>query len=184
MKTKIRYKKKTIKHSAGFTLIELLVVIGIIGLLSTLVVVQVKTARQKAKIAKAQHDIDVIATAILALGTDTGQWPGHQDAGEVNNSNGNEICGDGCNFGLSANQAGIVATDGSYNGWSGPYMRSIGLDPWGNEYFFDTDYQVTADGQPCSTAPCQMAAVVGSYGPDGVGNNQYTSDDIIKILAK
>ncbi len=165
-------------------MIELLVVIAIIGLLSTLAVVQVKSARRKAKIAKAQHDIDVIATAILTLGVDTNQWPGHQTAGAVNNANGNEICGDGCNFGLADSQAGLVATDGSYVNWGGPYMRSIGLDPWGNEYFFDTDYQVTAAGQPCPAAPCEMAAVVGSYGPDGVGNNQYTSDDIIKILTK
>ena len=169
----------------GFTLVELLVVIGIIGVLATMAVAAVKTARAKAKIAKAQHDIDQIYNAIAAMANDTDVWPGHQEINQVNNINGNEICGDGCNFGLLSDQAGLLSTDGTYNGWTGPYIRDIPFDPWGNEYFFDTDYLVTTDNEPCNGAGgCVNAVVIGSYGPDGSGNNQYNSDDIIKIIIK
>ena len=169
----------------AFTLVELLVVIGIIGFLAAMAVVAVKTAQQKAKVAKVQNDIDEIYKAISAMANDTDTWPGHQTIGEINNGANNEICADGCAFGLSSPQAGIVSTDGSYGGWNGPYMRQIPTDPWENEYFFDTDYQVTVDGEPCDGGgSCIDAVVVGSYGPDGIGNEQYNGDDIIKIVAK
>ena len=169
----------------AFTLVELLVVIGIIGLLAAMATVAVKIAQQKARMAKAQSDIDEIYKAISAMANDTNTWPGHQTIGQVNSGSGNEICADGCAFGLSESQAGIVATNGSYSGWNGPYMHQIPTDPWGNEYFFDTDYQVTVDGEPCNGGVgCINVVVVGSYGPDGIGNEQYNGDDIIKIVAK
>jgi prepilin-type N-terminal cleavage/methylation domain-containing protein len=169
----------------GFTLIELLVVIGIIGVLATLVTVGVNYARTQARTVKAESDINTIYTAASALGNDTNQWPGHQSMDEVNAVNGNEICADGCTYGLSDSRSGLITTDGSYGSWAGPYINRIPLDPWDNEYFFDTDYRVTVDGEPCAGAGvCVNVAVVGSYGPDGTGNNTYNADDIIKIIAR
>src|SRR4030042_6531047 len=48
----------------GFTLIELLVVIAIIGLLSTLAVVSLNSAREKSRDAKRVSDIKQIQTAL------------------------------------------------------------------------------------------------------------------------
>jgi general secretion pathway protein G len=51
-------------NNKGFTLIELLVVIAIIGLLSTLAVVALNSARQKARDSKRIADIKQIQTAL------------------------------------------------------------------------------------------------------------------------
>ena len=57
-----------INHSKGFTLIELLVVISIIGLLSSVVLAQLQSARDKAKFAKVLATMNSINnTAYLCL---------------------------------------------------------------------------------------------------------------------
>ena len=172
-------------YKKGFTLIELLVVIAIIGVLATIAVVAVNYARSYAKTVKAQHDIAQIEKAINMLADDSGTWPGHQEVNKIHSVNNNEICSDGCSFDLTDSRAGLVQTNGSYNNWAGPYIENIPVDPWGHQYFFDTDYRADTDGKPCDGGPaCVDVVTVGSYGPDGVGNNQYNSDDVIKILVK
>lgn len=52
------------KNEKGFTLIELLVVIAIIGLLSTLAVVALNSARQKSRDSKRVADIKQVQTAL------------------------------------------------------------------------------------------------------------------------
>lgn len=49
---------------SGFTLIELLVVVGIIGLLSSVVLASLNTARAKARDARKQADFKQISTAL------------------------------------------------------------------------------------------------------------------------
>ena len=51
-------------YRKGFTLIELLVVIAIIGLLSTLAIVALNSARQKSRDAKRVSDIKQVQTAL------------------------------------------------------------------------------------------------------------------------
>ena len=63
------------KKVRGFTLIELLVVIAIIGLLSTLAVVALNNARQKARDAKRVSDIKQIQTALELYYNDENGYP-------------------------------------------------------------------------------------------------------------
>ena len=153
------------KHS-GFTLLEVLVVVGIIGLLASLGTVFYRTAQDDAEIAKAQADIDALYDAIGQLMVDTAEWPGHQTPEMVNAGATNEL------WDLTTAEAGLLQTDGAYLDWDGPYIPNIPLDPWGNQYFLDTDYSINGVNHP----------VVGSFGPNGVGPNVYDSDDIVKVI--
>jgi prepilin-type N-terminal cleavage/methylation domain-containing protein len=169
---------------SGFTVIELLVVIAIIGVLATLGIVAFGYARNYAKVTKALADMGQIEKAINMLSNDCGSWPGHQAPNQIG-TDGNEICNDGCAYGLDDQLSGIAVSDGSYINWGGPYMELIPKDPWDHNFFFDSNYQVKADGSPCDgSATCISAVVLGSYGPDGAGNNQYNADDVIKIIYK
>jgi general secretion pathway protein G len=153
-------------HVSAFTLIELLVVIAIIGVLATLSAVAYTAARNQAKVAKAQHDVDTIVTALKTLESDTGYWPGHKTVDQVAASHGSEV------WDLSTGAAGLVQTDGGYSNWNGPYIGKMPVDPWGHNYFFDPDYTVNSVGH----------VVIGSFGPNGVGQNVYDSDNIYKII--
>jgi len=78
MKIKLNKKSAFAKATAdrrGFTLIELLVVIAIIGLLSTLAVVSLNNARQKARDAKRASDIKSIQTALELYYVDNDDYP-------------------------------------------------------------------------------------------------------------
>ena len=62
-------------NKKGFTLIELLVVIAIIGLLSTLAVVALSSAREKARDSKRLSDLKQIQTALELYYTDSNAYP-------------------------------------------------------------------------------------------------------------
>ena len=63
--------------SKGFTLIELLVVVAIIGILATIVIASLNSARVKARDATRDADIKNIQTALEIYHLDNGQYP-HQ----------------------------------------------------------------------------------------------------------
>ncbi len=164
-------RQKSIVAREGFTLIEILIAVSIIAVLASIIIAAANGARESAKIAKAKAMARQIRTAISMLEGDTGQWPGHKTIEEVEGgAGGNEI------WDLNAPLAGLTATDGNFPNWNGPYISSIPLDPWGNNYFFDTDYDV----DPGSGTT--WAAAVGSFGPNGQGRNVYDSDNIFLIL--
>jgi len=59
----------------GFTLIELLVVIAVIGLLSTIVMVSLNSARAKARDARRKEDLKSIRTALEMYYNDNNNIP-------------------------------------------------------------------------------------------------------------
>lgn len=170
----------------GFTLIELLVAIAIIGILASIVLASVNSARDKAKIAKAKAQLRNIRTGIDLLVDDTGKWP---DGCPVDTTANPESYLDGAQIGLASppsvgdQGSGCIWTAADIAKWKGPYIQTP-LDPWGRAYDLDRDYlPYDNNGAGGCAQPAEgTTAVIVSYGSDGLERNKYYCDDIfIKI---
>ena len=67
--------KKSFRLSRGFTLVELLVVIAIIGVLATMLLLQLGVARQRARDAKRITDVNQVRTGVELYFDDNGMYP-------------------------------------------------------------------------------------------------------------
>ena len=164
----------------GFTLVEIMIVVTLIGLLTMIAIPHITNIRNSAEISQAEIELGILAPAIQQLAWDTGKWPDGLDR---------TVPGDRETWDLTTSDAGLIAVDSNkFSNWCGPYVKEIPLDPWGNKYFFDPDYDTaySGGGLSCShyTAPTALGneIVVGSFGPNGVGSNQYDDDDIYVIV--
>lgn len=119
----------------GFTLVELMVVIFIIGLLTTIVVINVLPNQDKAMVQKAKADIAVLSQAMETFRLDNMTYPA---AGE----------------GLQS-LVTPPASAGS-GGRTAGYIKKLPNDPWGRPYQYANPgrsggfdiYSLGADGAP------------------------------------
>ena len=70
-----RQKSVTLMKSNGFTLIELLVVVSLIGVLATLVIANMNSARERARDAQRKSDLRNIQTGLRLYYNDNGGYP-------------------------------------------------------------------------------------------------------------
>ena len=124
----------------GFTLIEIMVVILIIGLLALMVVPRLRGVADRAKRTKAQADIQELKQALDRYYLDNGSYP---------------TTDQGLQALVNPPTAGRVPS----NYEQGGYIEKLPSDPWGNQYFYQSDGSTYA---------------LKSFGPDGV----QSADDI------
>lgn len=185
------YQRSHTLTSAGFTLLEILIVIAIVGILATVILAALGDSREQAHVRAAQQELRNVHAAIELMHLHTGKYPHGSDryCPPIDASN-NEVD-------LSADSAGLVATDGSHQNWQGPYIEDI-LDPWGNPYFLDEDYYCTAGATGCrghTTGGVADRSVLVSCGPDGmIGDDPdnpqpdngnacaYNDDNVVYVL--
>lgn len=103
------------KRERGFTLIELLIVIAMIGVLSTILMVNFVGIRERARDARRKNEIRQIQTALELYRSDVGSYPA---TGVVDNNCGNAF----------------TSLDGSAT-----YMTKLPCDPLGGSYQYDYD---------------------------------------------
>lgn len=102
-------------EEAGFTLVEMMVVIVILGLLATVVAINVLPSQDKAMKEKARADVAVLEQAMESYRLDTFAFPSTEDGLQA----------------LVAPPAGLNQVD-RYR--EGGYVRRLPKDPWGNAY--------------------------------------------------
>lgn len=156
------------KSNSGFTLIEIMIVIAIVGILAAIAIPNFISYREKAMIAQAKAELKAIQLAIQDLALDTGFFPSKDNTKNVYG----KITGDIEINNLSEDAAGLMATDGKYPGWDGPYLTTTPIDPWGRNYFLDHDFEINGENH----------VVIGSLGPNGGEINDYDDDDKILII--
>jgi general secretion pathway protein G len=122
---------------AGFTLVELMVVIVIIGLLATIVAINVIPATDTARIEKAKADISTIEQALEQYRLDNFTYPAASD-------------------GLQALLSSPASLTQPQRYRRGGYIKKLPNDPWGRPYRYTVPGRkgafdiasLGADGQP------------------------------------
>lgn len=131
-------------HEQGFTLLELMIAIVIIGLLATLVVINVLPSQDRAMVEKARADVAVLEQALEAYRIDNLAFPSTEDGLAA----------------LTAPPSGLARPE-RYR--PGGYIRRLPEDPWGNPY------QYRAPGE--NGAPFDVFSLGADGRPGGDGND-------------
>ncbi|MGY0557266.1 MULTISPECIES: type II secretion system major pseudopilin GspG [unclassified Lysobacter] len=101
--------------NAGFTLVELMVVIVIIGLLATVVMINVMPSQDRAMVEKARADVSVLEQAVETYRLENLVYPRTEHGLDA----------------LLRAPAGLARPE-RYR--RGGYIRRLPTDPWGNPY--------------------------------------------------
>ena len=131
------------KEQAGFSLVELMVVVFIMGLLATLIIINVAPVGDRSRITKATSDIASLESALEQYSLDLYNYRSSAD-------------------GLAALTIAPPGADTTLYR-PGGYIRRVQMDPWGNPYQYQMPgtrsggrydlFSFGADGKPGGEGP-------------------------------
>lgn len=104
-------------RNAGFSLIEILIVVVIIGILAAVIVPRVMDEPDRARVTKAQQDVQALVTALNMYRIANYQYPSTEQ-------------------GLEALVRRPSGQPEAPNWKEGGYIDRLPRDPWGNEYHY------------------------------------------------
>jgi prepilin-type N-terminal cleavage/methylation domain-containing protein len=138
------------KNKKGFTLVELLVVIAIIGILSSVAVVNLNSARTKARVAAAEGSLSNLMPAIILCFDDEEELQNHTNPCNGAAAAGNIVAGQAiCDATGAPNWPALPSTAWSYN------TTSCNSDSANGTFTFDAtgdSMRVTCNQNGCSSA--------------------------------
>ena len=145
MKTK---NKILYKLEKGFSLIEILVVLMIIGLLSTIVAINVMPSQERARIEKAKADIVILENALEMYKLEQYRYPSKEQ-------------------GLSS----LVSNKREASNSSRGYIKRLPNDPWGNPYQYNIpgeygDYELFSMGADGAVGGQGNSSDIGNWESD------------------
>jgi len=150
MKMKRNFKVQTV--NSGFSLIEILVVLLIIGLLSTLVAINVLPSQDRARVEKAKADIAIMGNALEMHRLERFTYPSSE-------------------LGLKALlKTGEENSLNNVNNRRG-YIKSLPKDPWGNDYQYiipgqNGEYDLFSMGADGDIGGEGINADIGNWNPE------------------
>lgn len=132
-------------HSqSGMTLFEILIVVGIIGGLLAFIIPQVKNSSDRSKVQDTKIRMSNVVQNLTMYQNDCSKFPSSLDA--------------------------LIKSDGSCNGWTGPYgnVKEVPKDGWKKAFIYESDG---------NTYTLKSLGSDGREGGDGV-DKDITQDDI------
>ncbi len=136
-------------HQSGFTLIEIMVVVVILGILAALIVPNIMSRPDQAKVTAARSDIKALSSAMEIYRLDNGHYPSTEQGLEalVHKPSGQPVP-------RNWNPEG--------------YLKKVPVDPWGNPYIYLSPgnhgqydvYSLGADGREGGEG---VNAVIGNW---------------------
>lgn len=139
-------------YQKGFTLIEIMVVVVILAILASVIAPRIMDNPDKARVAKAKHDINALESALDVYRLDNYVYPTTDQGLES-----------------LVSQPNIAPEPPNWK--QGGYVKRLQKDPWGNEYLYlnpgqhgEIDiYSLGADGAPGGDG---INADIGSWDTD------------------
>jgi prepilin-type N-terminal cleavage/methylation domain-containing protein len=126
----MKFFGKSLKKTEGFTLIELLVVIAIIGVLASVIVASINTARKKGRDARRIRDIQEMRNAIELYISANGHAPdlGTPECSDPNYSDNTSLC-------IANETPGYTTQWSALESELSPYISRLPKDPCGLSCF-------------------------------------------------